>query len=763
MFNKLRQEVTSNKAFYIIFMLLLVLPLFWFKKNYYILGEDDTGLVYYNPGGMLDVASSVWFSLDHLPRFEQFVGYATVFAAVIGLVKLLTFDLINVQLLSFGFILSFSFYFIVRTLQLLFDRKGSVAFYIAGLFYALSTYFVMVEYYYMLPSAYAIVLAPAVSYFLLKATLEESIKPLLVGSIWTFFLSRVLLTPTFINFFALLPVFLFIYVALNHPRKKLCILGKYFFWYIFFIVAINAMMIVPLLSSFFEKGSSALAQDIAHRNETSYIDNMLSYIESEIRLPRMVYYLLNAFPEPISKLQGFRNYGFYGAYLNYTAWMMFVIPVLTIIGLMKASVAHKKKVIGVLMMFIISFLLLTVDLFQWTKTLYYFLMQHTPIFNMNRIPSMKFHLPYIYYFSLLVGLAMASLFMNMKRQAKHVLVTLSFLVILINSAFFITGNVFTDKNDPVNASRAMDFNEDYKKLYTELPMTFREDTNLLLFPLGYAFGAFITGEQDSQYYRSTVTGFKTFTGLNLFGTLRGMWTVLDERIYVDVQDYYYNNNPAALLSLAQKINMRYIIYFKKPEELRKFAEVIPDNTYESATYYAPVDRTEKAYENDSYVLYKLENYDSISQFSISKQGSELDFKKVADFMYLLRVKTEARDDLFMHQGYSNLWNFYEISAQDFDCQDPQNFAKDYPGVRECRHLNNNIQGNKQLIALSFNKLVDLPHFRHNLYTNRWEVNTQGQYKYYVLVYDPQKFYIAGIFISFIVLIGYSIYLARHEK
>lgn len=756
-------NIKNNALFYGIFLFLFLIPFFWYPSHLYVLGEDDTGLSYYNPHGVLNVALSVWSSSDHIARFEQFSGYAAVFAATLSVIKTITFNLINIQQLAFGIILSFSFSFIVKTLGLISQKVNITAYYIAGLFYSLSVYFAMTEYYYLLPSTYAILLAPALTYYLLKAILNQSVRPILYGAIWSLFISRALLTPTFINFFALMPAFVFLFLLFNYPKKYLIYFLKYFFLYLLFIGLINSMLTFPIIASFFEKGSGALAQDISNRNDPVYIENMLSYIEQEIALPRMIYYLLNIFPKSISGLQGFRNYEFYLSYLSHTSFLMFIFPLITFGGMIRMNLEEKKKTISILILFILTLLFLSVNLADATKQIYYFLMKNTPLFNMNRIPSMKFHIPYIYYYSLLIGLSLRALVTTLNIKVKKIPIMLCFLAMTINGYFFLSGRLFTEKNDPVNAQHAMDFNSDYKKLIKDFPRVVKSDTNLLLFPLGYGFGGFITGEDDSQYYRSQLTGFKSFTGHNLFGNLKVISSNLDSRLNGDANDYYFNNNQQKLLSLTQKLNIRYIIYFKDIDKLRKFGEIIPSLTYENRNYYFPAMKDQPVYENNSYVIYKVKNYDAISQFTTSHLQSEVYFKKVADFMYFIKVKTDSPDDLIMHEGYSNKWLVYRLNEKDFHCENPQNFAKNYPKIYECKHLNNNLQGNVKLAHLLNLPKENLKQDIFEHFSNKWEINTQGKYNYYAIIFEPQKSYILGICISCLFLMTYIFYLIFYGK
>lgn len=754
---------SSKVTLFTIFFFLLLIPFFWFPSNLYVLGDDDTGLSYYNPYGVLNVSLSSWFSFDHVAQFDQLSGYAAIFSLVLATLRLITFNLINVQQLAFGFIMSFSFLYIVKILELLSEKKDSYAFYVAGLFYSLSAYFIMVEYYYMLPSTYAIVLAPAMTYYLLKSVINESYAPLVYGAMWSFFLSRAIYTPTFINFFLLLPVFVLLFLFFNFPRPKIVFFAKAFGLYLVLIAVINSITILPLLASYFEKGSGSIATSISVRNNPEYIKNMLSYIETEIEQPRMMSYLLNIFPKTISSLQGFRNFGFYEANLDYTSFLMFLIPFFSFCGLAKLDKREKRKIIPVLILFIVSLLFLFVNLVDEARNIYFFLMKYIPIFNMNRIPSMKFHTPYIFYLSLLVGLSIHYLTSKIKQFYGKIIIITCLVVITSNSLFFLTGKLFSTKNDQVNGMRIMDFNDDYKKLISDLPGVIQDDTNLLLFPLGYGYGAFITGQDRSQYYRSTVTGFKSFTGYNLYGNLKVINSALDTKINDDAKDYYFKFNQKKLANLAQKLNIRYIIYFKHTDELRKFAEVVPEFTYESKTYYSLVDKTKPIYQNDSYSIYKINNYNSISQFTTSDPATELSFKKIADFMYFIKIKTNNEVDVIMHEGYSNKWKTYDLDPTNFECANPRNYAKNYPNILECKHTKSNLEGNKMLLGLINLPEEKLSHSIFQSFENKWTINTKGKTRYYAVIFEPQKYYILGSLISIISLVGFVTYLFYHGK
>lgn len=750
---------SRDLLFYCIFIGLIILPFFWFSQNLYLLGEDDTGLSYYNPLGTLKAYLSSWCCGDALSKL-QMPGGSAIFTFLLSIIKLITFGKINLQLLAFSFILGISFLFIVRILELLNENRKSYAYYIAGLFYSLSSYFVVVEYYYLMPSTFVVILAPILTFYLLKAIKDNSSKPLFIGAIWSLLLSRAIITPVFINFFALLFLFVQLHCFINYGASKVKIGLFLYLKYVVFIVIINAIIFIPVFYSFITSTESTI--NIAIGERTSNIDSTFKGLETEFQINKIKDYFINLYPRDINKLRGWRNYDLYEKYYNKTSPLMYIVVLLTFLGFVIFPKEKRKIILPILISFLITFLFLSVDTFEIFKRFYIYLMIHTPIFNMNRYPSMKFHIPFVFYYSLIIGICLHYLFQKIGKKYSKICFSGCLMVLLIVNYSFISGAVFTEKLRPLNSVRAMDFNDNYKKLIKDFPAYIHDDAKLLLFPMGYGFAAFITGQNDSQFYRSTVTGFKNFTGYDLFGCLKVIASSLDESIFSEVNKYYFKYNLQSLFSLVKKLDIKYIVYSKDTNSLKKYGEIIPQYTYDSKGYYDPV-KDSPIYENKGYSVYKIKNYDEISKFTSDDIKTEIYFEKVADFMYLLKIKTSDLDILKMHEGYSAKWSIYKIKEEDFKCQNPINYAKSYPNIYECGHLNDNLFGNVKLIEMAGLQKYNLPHKKINNYINGWDINTKKEYEYFAIIMDEQKKYVIGGIISFIIFFLYVYLIVKKRK
>ena len=746
----------------LIFLVLLILPFFWFKPELYSLGEDDTGIAYLQAEGALNQSLSSWYSSDHIPRFEQFAGHTLVFNTLLTVLKKITFSRVNLQQLAWGFLMSFSFLYIVRILELLFRRK-SPAFYLAGLFYSLAPYFFIVEYYFLMPSAYAIVLAPVVFYYYFFALKVNSNVPLLKGAIWTFLLSRALTTPAFINFLSFFALFFFVwsYINLSKPNFKKAL--KRLIVYGLLVVLINTILVLPTVFSLCFDNNSAFQQTYRSRNETSYLNNMLSYTHSEIAQNRYIYYLTNYFPETISRLQDFRNYGFYAAYLDHFLVFSLSFSFFIFLGLRDKLNTGRKEVLPFLSLFLISLLFLSVNLVDIFRQLYDFLMLKTSIFNMNRIPSMKFHLSYLFYFALLAGLSLENLLLRRFRHVVRLFVFYGFFAIVLPSFIFLNGRFFRDEI-PQGWTKAMKFDQNYLDTAEYVRTKLRDDTRLLLFPLGYGFGSFIPGSESNQTYRAMTTGFKKFAGFNLFGNLKILRLQGDSSISQLASDYFYLRDLKALYTLSKKLNTKYILYIKNIKHLKSFGEIIPVYTYKSPSYFAPVKKETPVYNNAGFSLYKIRNYNNLSQISTANKQTSLSFKKIADFMYLLKIKTVAEDNLSFQELFSPGWYLYPINSQEFECRSPLNLAKDFPNLTECLHQNNNWLGNLKLMKFFFQKHLDYPHGIYDNYANVWKIDTKGTTQYYALIFGWQKMYTLAAITSALILLLYLIIIYRqHDK
>lgn len=751
-FLKVKKYFHRDLIFYCILFGLVILPFFWFSQDLYLLGEDDTGLSYYNPLGTLKIYLSSWCCGDALAKV-QMPGGSAIFTFLLYLAKLITFGKINLQLLTFSFILSFSFLFIVRILELLNNNKKSYAYYIAGLFYCLSAYFVIVEYYYLMPSTFVIVLAPILTFYLLKAIKTGSNKPLLIGAVWSLFLSRAITTPVFINFFAFLFLFVLLQGYFYYGLRKLKITFLSYLKLVIFIVFINAIIFIPTFYTFITSTENTVS--IAIANRTSHMNSMLKSLEAEFNIDKINDSFINLYPENLNKSRGWRDYDLYPKYFNKVKPLMYIVVLLAFAGLLMIPKNKRKIILPILILFITTSLFLFVDVFGVFKRFYIYLMIHTPIFNMNRHPSMRFDVPFIFYYSFAVGISLYYLFKKIGPKYSKMLLIICLLVLLTINYSFISGKVFTEKLKGGTA-RAMDFNDNYKKLVKDFPSYIHDDAKLLLFPLGYGFGAFIQGQNDSQIYRSTITGFKNFTGYDLLGNLKVLTSSVDKSTFLDAKKYYFKYSLQSFFNLDRKLNIKYIIYSKDINSLKKWGEIIPAFTYLSnKNYYGPADKDTLIYENEGYSIYKVKNYNEISKFTSNNIDTRIYFNKIADFMYLLKIKTTHLDKIRMHEGFSKDWNVYEIKKQDFECKNPVNYAKDYPNIYECKHINDNVDGNIKLMKMFGQKIYELPHEPYNNYANEWEMNTNGEYKYMAIILGGQKYYIIGMFLSLLILCIYG--------
>lgn len=735
--------------FYLILILLIIMPFFWFNHKLYLLGDDDTGLSYYEPLGTLQKFSNTWYSADALGKLNFLVGGEMVFSLTAYLVKIFTFGMFNLQTLAFSLILGGSFFFIVKILEFLNHGQKSIIYFIAGLFYALSPYFIMIEYYYLMPSAFVIFLAPLLTFYLLKSIQTNSWRPLLVAAVWTFFLSRAMMAPAFFNFYFLLLIFVLFYNGLCYGPKKLILAFFQFLKLSLLILLINSFIFIPILYGYISQNNNTINDMIADRKTN--INTIVSNLKTELDIIKNKDFLIGRFPEKILKIQGFRDYPINGKYLKDTVPLMFIFMAIIFLGLLCYQTEKTKNILPVLALFLISFLFLSFDFFDFFRRFYLFLMYHTSIFNMNRYPSMKFHIPFIFYYALLIGLSFFYLAQKIKiKYFSYILFLICSIILIYSNQYFISGKIFTDELEPTLTKRVMDFDNNYKKLIQDFPKIVSDDTKLALSPLGYGYGAFILGQNNSEIYRSTATGFKNFTGYDLLGNLQSFRLIDDKTIFTDISDYYFQSKPEKFLDLARKLNIKYLIYTKKTDRLTKFAELIPSLTYQNEKYYDLVSG-DPIYENESYKIFKIKNYNQISEFSSDKKDTEISFKKLADFMYLLKIKTTDLDKITMHEGFSKYWKIYEIKKEDFQCLNPQNFAQDYPNIYECQHDNNNISGNIKLFKTFDLKQYSWPHQQTEDNLNSWKINSDSDYVYAVLVMDGQKIFIVSFIFSLIIL------------
>jgi len=760
LFNRFKKHIGSNFLLYLILSVLLILPFFWFPNNLYIMGGDDTGLEYYNPLGALKQTSSIFYSTDGLANLNESVGSGTVFSFVLYILRIVTFKKINLEILSYGFIIGFSFLYIVRILRLLKEEDKSLGFYIAGLFYSLSSYFFISEYIYFMPSTFLIVVGPAVTFYVLKAIKTKSDKPLLIAAIWSFIFSRALITPMAINFYIFFGLFLLIWTYFTYGVKGIAGTIAKYTKYILFTLLINSIILIPLFFSSFA-ANSGLKDMVSSRSDEKYL--MIDNLKVEFGVNKIKGFLMNTYPEEIVKNLGQMTYPLYKKYINATSFYVYIIVIIAMLEIVKLLKKRDKPTISIIIMFLITLTFVSVDILPFFSNFYVSLMTNIPVFTMNRYPSLKFSVPYVYYYSLLIGLGLNYFFSRNKPIISGLCFILCAVLLVFSNYSSFTGLLLSDSSGLITTSRPMDFNSNYKKLIKDFPTYVKDDSELLLFPLGYGYGTFIAGENRYQMYRSQISGFKNFTNYNLIGNLMSLNTYLDPSIYEAAKKYYFKDSLQNLLELTKKLNIKYIIYTKNPSLLKNNFELISHLTFESKNYLSPVNAYEPIYENEGYIIYKLKNYAEISRFTTERKSTELNFYKIADFMYALKIKTYGLDKLIFHTRFSLDWKFIEIEKKDFKCLAPKNFSNTYPNIYECSHINDNIVGSLQLLEILNKRSLNIINEKYDSYLNSWNIDTNDSYKYYILVVDLQKYFIVGALISMGILVLYVIAIFWRRK
>lgn len=759
----LRRLISSQGFWFkVIFFTLLIAPQFWFSHNLYLLGDDDTGLSYLNPVGAVKQFSSIWYSADSIASAGPLVGSEFVFSVVLAVLRIITLGLVNIQQLALGIILAASFYYSVRLLRIM-SSNTSPVYYIAGLFYSLSTYFVLTEYYYLLPSTYVIILAPLFAYSLLKAIQERSIRPLLVSAIWGAVLSRAILTPVFINYLLFLGIFALLLGYCNGGVRLLARSVVTFFKMGLLLVLINAILLLPIVSLvFINRSNNSLTTDIQYRG-SNLISTTKEFEFSEINKSKVSDVLLNIFPESISQQQGFGNHYLYQKYYSGRQNIIILLVILACCGLLFLSRRERILILSVVTMVIVSFIFLTVDTVPVFKQVYIYFINHLPLFSMNRYPSLKFHIPFVLFYSLFVGMGLQSLYTRVPQRVGSILLLLCGLSVWFVGHPLLSGKIMYDPNDKEHHTRSLALNADYNQLVRQLPKIIHEDTSFLLFPIGYGYGSFIQGSNDQEVYRSTITGFKNATGYDLFGNLKVINTPLDPSVQERANKYFYEHDVASLWSLAEELNIRYIIYAKQTDWLNRYSEIIPQDTYASENYYAPVDTTMPVYENQGYVVYKMKNAEQISRFTVGQSTTDVQFIKDADYLYRLRITTDSTDNLVMHSGFSQGWRLVPIAKEEYYCSQISSSAAQTASVKECDDRPNNISAFTSVWSYFGRRELSANHRSNDGFTNAWTINTNKAEQYYAVVFDSQYIFIFGGTVSFLVLIVYVILLFVKRK
>lgn len=606
----------------VIYVILFLVPLFWFDFGKVDYGGDSNRLYFYDPLSWLK--NIALYTTNPLTSLGQDVPNFTMipFLSFLTVLKVLFFhtgyslnNFFNGLLLSGSFI---SIYFIIiELIRPTEEERKYIVFpaIISGLFFSLSPILSM-QWERSLYSISGVFIYPLVFLLFLKYLNTEKYFYLAVVLIVCFIFSvnfSFATIPWFFAFFPLAFLFLFIYSIFNKNTKTF-LKG----------IAVLLVLLVLILSFDIVIQVYGLINPFGLNSKMlSGSGRALSYFLSIQSHVRLIYNLLNQDQYVISN--GFSN-PFAGVIFNFGIkylpfFSFYPLTVFWGIILVKKNELRKlqRLLILVLSFFLILLYLITSNITGLGTALYKNLFR-IPLFGMFRSFYSKFGMVYVFFYAILIGICLFLIFSVVKSKFKRVLfIIISLVLIIFNgwpllSGKMAKGTLWRSKN----LSYANEIDPQYQKFIDRIKEE-KADFKVMSFPFANEDYQVLQGKTEGVYFGpSTIpilAGKNAFSGQTGFSIF---WPFLQS--YIDQGKF---QEAKKLLSL---LNIGYIFYNNDEYIYNNFpnypySDWLKQNFTNQEAIKKLVDNFgfEKIYNLKTYNLYRLEEQFILPHIYIPKQ------------------------------------------------------------------------------------------------------------------------------------------------
>lgn len=538
----------------IVTVFLFIIPFFWLKPGWMDLGGDGSRLYFYDPLNYLKNFPLWGVTPDGLggPNISyHLIPYVSLFFVLKQIFQssYLVITIFNDWKLIVSFL---SVYLII--LEFLKDSKDShenlwkyLVSSIAGLFYVFSPFVIGNGWDKAMPIQDQIFINPLIFFLLLKYINTQKIKYLL-----TMLLTTVIFAPSFSpgpKFFAFFPLavlYLWLYAV---KIKKTTLEYKKIIFIAFLFFLIHSFHLAPQIISFFSDSGNVYNQAVF--SKAGQIIRGLSYFTSSAQNVELTKILLTL---PSSNL----------LIIKIITPFWFVFLAIIISGLTINRFFRKKDQIFNLNFFLLFWVFL-ITLFLTTANIthlglaFYKSLFIIPGFSMFRNYVGQFSLVFVFFYSLVLGLALFNVCLFLKEKQKIVLLIALICLLIVSSISFIKGDTInlvlnSGEKTPVRVPIKMD------PVYEQVLAYIRQDPidgKYLTLPLTEAGLQMLAGKDGGAYQGpstiSYLTGKKDFSGYQVLGSFSEDFLRL-----VRERDY------TRLNTLLSALNIKYIFYNSDP-------------------------------------------------------------------------------------------------------------------------------------------------------------------------------------------------------
>lgn len=404
-------------------LILFIIPFFWLKPGEMDIGGDSNRLYFYDP-----IASLTSYGIYMIaPYGSGEISYFQYFIPFLLFVSFLKFIFISPTILidifnGLKFSGSFLFMFLIIR-ELLYKEDGEVmtinkcaACIIGALFYTFSPGIVD-NMGVALNTHLLVFLNPIIFYLLLRYLITHSLKYIWIAILITllFSISFSIHSPSIYAFYLLSIAFLTLYNFLifrkSPPWKSTCFILLLF-------LGLHIYHIVPTVSIVFDKGSQLNTRVF---EGTKNVNLGLEYFNAILPLGKVSEHIFMPLAD--------RRF----------SWNLFIIPLLTILGFMSAK--KKNKTLLLLGIFFLITLFLTSANITNIGVEFYRKLFSIPGFGMFRNFYGQWQWVHAFFYALLAGLAISSLFFQLKRKYIYLTTFVVVSLIFARSWIFFNGDL----------------------------------------------------------------------------------------------------------------------------------------------------------------------------------------------------------------------------------------------------------------------------------------------------------------------------------
>jgi len=765
---RLLSFLKEYKQVLLVGLILFIIPFFWLKPGEMDLGGDANRLYFFDPINFLkstalyDISGEGKGAIEPKYFYLPYVGLIAILKLVFS--STLIISLFNGIKLAGG---SIAICLIVR--EFLFEARGAsnkkliyFSSILSGIFYIVSFNSIHMDFFWdrALFTHDQIFLNPLIFYLLLKFFLTYKYKYLWLGLLVSFIFSTnfSLLgsAPPMFAFYPLSLLFLFFYIKFF---SKKIILWKGMLVGLLLFLGIHAFHLLGEIASFFDKGSVA---------------NSLVSSKEEIEAGGVQYFsAVSAHGKAILNL-------LLPSEKRFLQWTSLLAPFIVIVGFL-FNKERKKEFLFISLFFIITFFLVTANIthagFEFYRRLFYI-----PGFAMFRNFYTQWMYIFIFFYSLLFGFAIHSIFLRLKPYYAKIFIILVFILLIITGMPLFSG-------EPINKSTIRGSNnirgiivmDPLYEQTLQFVRTLPDNGKIMVLPLTDFFRQVISGKDEGAYEGPStllhLTSKYSFVGYQHFGYKNHMPYAEDIMRYSREKDY------DRLLRIFTVLNIRYIFHNTDPKAYEEnfslgssyaYMQTSMPKTQDAYKNFVQQFPIKTIYKNGQYVIHEIDKSEYNSTIFIPQgiyKSSKLSFDKEKNHSVFIDENTCSKLEL------KNLCTSYKKPNVDikFSMINPTLYSVNI-------HQNEPVESMLLVMQHTFHKgwklvldekyVAENSHVLVNGYANGWLVSGKDipQNKDYTILIklDPQKYFwygwtITGASLAIVISLFIFSFRKTHEK